>query len=233
MHFLLCFAVELQWYRKNRWRIVAVSRYTKTMSTGTSQYESLPGFSPPSTLGPHTAADYWKLPEGEPVELIQGRLIVSPSPNFLHQTISLLLSEILLKAARQGGGRAFAAPMDVVLSEDSIVQPDLVYVAKERRSIVKQRIEGAPDLVIEILSESNSRRDRVDKLILYAEYGVAEYWIVDPEDRHFNFFISNTKNEFVIQSQHDDRYQSPQLPELAIQLADFWAEVDQHVGDDS
>jgi len=200
------------------------------MGTGTSKYESLPGFSPPSTPGPRTASDYWELPEGEPVELIQGRLIVSPSPNSFHQTLLMCLSKIFWDIAGQSGGRAFVAPMDVVFSEDSIVQPDLVYISKERRNIVKQRVEGSPDLLIEILSESNVRRDRIDKLNLYAEYGVAEYWIVDPDERQFDFLI-NRDGRFEIQPQRDDRYASPRLPELAIQLADFWAEVDRHVGD--
>jgi len=207
------------------------------MSIDASQYELLPGFSPPSTLGPRTAADYWKLPEGEPVELIQGRLIVSPSPNFLHQTISALLTEILMRAARESGGRACASPIDVVLSDHTILQPDLIYVSKSRRGIVKRRIEGAPDLVIEILSQPNSRRDRIDKLNLYAEFSVAEYWIVDQDGRNFDFLIHNKKQgndgKFEIQTQRDGCYQSPLLPELRISLADFWAEVDRHVGDDS
>ncbi len=198
------------------------------MSIGTHQYESLPGFSPPSTLGPHRAADYWKLPEGEPVELIQGRLIVSPAPSFLHQTISLLMSEILLNAARKGNGYAAAAPMDVVLADDTILQPDLIYVSKARSEIVKPRVEGAPDLVVEILSESNTRRDRVDKLNLYAEHGVAEYWIVDPKERHIDFLI-NCDARFVVQPQHDDRYASPRLPEVEIDLAAFWQEVERRL----
>jgi len=138
---------------------------------------------------------------------------------------------------RQGGGRACASPIDVVLSDHTILQPDLIYVSKSRRGIVKRRVEGAPDLVIEILSQPNSRRDRIDKLNLYAEFGVAEYWIVDPEGRSFDFLIHNTKEggdgKFEIQTQRDGCYQSPLLPELAIQLADFWAEVERHVGDGS
>ncbi len=202
------------------------------MSLSTSQFESLPGFSPPSAIGPLRAASYWELPEGEPVELIQGRFIVSPAPSFLHQTVSLLISEILLNAARQGGGCAAAAPIDVVLADHTILQPDLIYVSKARRSIVRPRVEGPPDLVVEILSTANIRRDRVDKLNLYAEFGVAEYWIVDPKERQFDFLI-NRAGRFEIQPQRDDIYASPCLEELTIQLTDFWTEVDRHAGDQS
>ena len=155
---------------------------------------------------------------------------MSPAPTFLHQTVSLLISEILLKAARQGGGRASAAPIDVILADHTILQPDLICVSKARRGIVKPRVEGPPDLVVEILSDANVRRDRVDKLNLYAEFGVAEYWIVDPKERQFDFLI-NRGGKFEIQPQRDDRYASPCLKELAIRLADFWKEVDRHVGD--
>jgi len=163
--------------------------------------------------------------------------MMSPAPNFLHQTISALLTGILMRAARESGGRACASPIDVVLAEHTILQPDLIYVGKARRQIVKKQIQGAPDLVIEILSESNSRRDRVDKLNLYAEFGVAEYWIIDPDGQQFDFLLHNRKKgtdgKFEIQTQHDDCYQSPRLPELTIQLADFWKEVQQHTSDET
>jgi Uma2 family endonuclease len=207
-----------------------LAQYNAAMSIGTPHFETLSGFSPSSTLGPHRAADYWSLPEGAPVELIQGRLVVSPSPNDIHQTISALLTELLLRSSRQGRGRMFAAPMDVVLSDLSIVQPDLIYVAKERRGIVKGRVMGPPDLIIEIVSKNDARRDRVDKMNLYAQHGVSEYWIVDPEARQFDFLI-NRNGRFEVQPQQDDRYQSPRLAELAIHLADFWAEVQRCVDD--
>ena len=125
----------------------------------------------------------------------------------------------------------FAAPMDVVLNKDSIVQPDLIYVSKDRRDIVKGRVHGAPDVVIEIVSPNEAKRDRVHKLNLYAEHGVSEYWIVDPDQREFDFLI-NEDGRFVVQPQRDDRYQSPRLPELSINLAEFWAEVSRHVDDE-
>src|SRR4051794_23170961 len=98
------------------------------MSTTTFHFESFEAFSPFSDVGPYRAADYWQLPEGEPVELIQGRLVVSPSPNELHQTIAGVLFEIVLAAARKTGSKAMFAPMDVTLSDDTILQPDILYI---------------------------------------------------------------------------------------------------------
>ena len=149
------------------------------MSSTAFHFESFEAFSPFSDVGPYRAADYWQLPEGSPVELIKGRFVGSPRPNVLHQTIVGLLFEMLQAAARTTGSKAMFAPMDVTLSDDTILQPDLLYISKPRRHIVKQRVEGPPDLVIEIIS-GTSRRDRVAKLDLYGRYDVSEYWIVDP-----------------------------------------------------
>jgi Uma2 family endonuclease len=190
------------------------------MSTTTFHFESFQAFSPFTSVGPYRSADYWKLPEGVPVELIKGRFVVSPSPNMLHQFIVALLLERLLNAARKRGGIAVCSPMDVILSDDTILQPDLLYISKPRRVIVKERVEGPPDLVIEVISGSE-RRDRVEKLDLYARYGVGEYWIVDPESRVFDFLV-NDGGRFVVHSPADNRHQSPRLPEVEIQLADFW-----------
>lgn len=198
------------------------------MSTVPLQFETFDAFSPYSDLGPYRAADYWQLPEGEPCELLRGRFVMSPSPIPCHQMISALLSELLLKASRQGGGMSLVAPMDVVLSDDTIPQPDLLYIAKDRREIIKQRVEGPPDLVIEILSPGTERRDRLAKLDLYARYGVSEYWIVDPEAQLIEFLL-NEQGRYVVLTQADDQFQSPRLSEISIQLADFWKEVAQRL----
>jgi Uma2 family endonuclease len=203
--------------------------YNHGMSTDAVHYETLSGFTPLSTLGPYRAADYWKLPEGEPVELIQGRLVVSPAPDVLHQTILGLLHVLFFDTARKTGGRALMAPTDVILDDHSIVQPDLLYVCRERRQILRQRVMGPPDLVVEILSPRNSRRDRVDKLNLYAKYGVAEYWIVDPAERQFDFLV-NRGGRFEVQPQQDNGYASPVCAELGIDLAAFWKSVDEQLG---
>jgi Uma2 family endonuclease len=159
------------------------------MSTTSFHFESFDAFSPYGDVGPYRAADYWQLPEGTPVELIKGRFVVSPSPNVLRQTIVGLLFELLQAAARTTGSKAMFAPMDVTLSDDTILQPDLLYISKSRRHIVKQRVEGPPDLVIEIIS-GTSRRDRVAKLDLYGRYDVSEYWIVDPQAQHIEFLVN-------------------------------------------
>ncbi len=200
-----------------------------SMSTTSFHFESFEAFSPASNVGPYRAADYWQLPEGELVELIRGRFVVSPSPNVLHQTIVLILAEVLVAAAKATGGKAILSPMDVILSDDTILQPDLLYIAKSRRHIIRERVEGAPDLVIEIIS-GTSRRDRVEKLDLYARYGVAEYWIVDPQAQHIEFLL-NENGRFVVASPANDQYQSPRLPEVVLQLSNFWGEVEAQMAD--
>ncbi len=200
------------------------------MSTDAIHYETLTGFTPLSTLGPYRAADYWQLPEGERVELLRGRFVVSPAPDLTHQTIVGNLYVLLRNIARATGGRAFVAPTDVELNDHSIPQPDVLYVRKERRGILKNRVVGAPDLVVEVVSPHNSRRDRVDKLSLYAEFGVAEYWIVDPVERQFDFLI-NRGGKFEVQPQSDNRYGSPACPELEIDLTAFWRTVDAELGE--
>ncbi len=207
-------------------------RYDRDMDATAMQFGSLPGFTPVTTLGPHREAEYAALPEGEPIELIFGRLVISPAPDLAHQFIVMILTRWILDVADKSGGRAVIAPYDVRLADHSIVQPDLLYVRKPRPGSMRKRLEGPPDLAIEILSASNVRRDRVDKLALYAEFGVAEYWIVDAHERQIDFLI-NRNGKFEVQTPRDDRYQSPVHAELAIDLAALWNELAVRLGDDA
>lgn len=198
------------------------------MSIGSPQYEEFTGFTPCSTVGPYRAADYYQLEEGAPYELIRGRLIMSPSPTSLHQ---IIVGQLFLKLdaiADTSGGRTLLSPIDVIFSDDTILQPDALYLSAERLHQFKERIEGAPDLVVEILSPGTGRRDRTEKLDLYAKYQVPEYWIVDPATQVFEFLLLQD-GEYVVQRQPDDRYQSPRLPEIEIDLAAFWAEVERRL----
>ncbi len=198
------------------------------MSIGSPHFEEFKGFTPYSTVGPYRAKDYDSLEEGAPYELIRGRLIMSPSPLPIHQTVLRILSRKFGDFEESADGLCYIAPIDVVLSNDTIVQPDLLYLSERRRDLVKKRIEGPPDLIVEILSPGTGRRDKTEKLDLYAKYGVAEYWIVDPAMQAFEFLLLEN-GKYVVQQQSGDRYQSPRLPEVTIDLAAFWAEVERRL----
>ena len=129
-----------------------------------------------------TYDDYAKTPEDERWELLDGELIMAAAPNMKHQSVQSNTDWHVQRFVRDRDlGRVFNAPTDVVLSEHDVVQPDLVFVSSEREHIITDaNIQGAPDLVVEILSPSTASRDWRDKLDLYARHGVAEYWLMDP-----------------------------------------------------
>ena len=179
---------------------------------------------PLTEAGPYRVEQYFDLSDDERYELIYGRLYVAPSPNIRHQTVTLLLGEIFLGLVRKTGARVYVAPTDVVLSDNSVVQPDVVYISRERRSIIQQHIAGTPDLVVEVLSPGTARRDRSEKLRLYAESGVRDYWIVDPMSEHIEFLI-NEGGVFKVTLAENDRYASTVFSEVQIDLAVFWQEV--------
>ncbi|MDI6893276.1 MAG: Uma2 family endonuclease [Bacillota bacterium] len=132
-----------------------------------------------------TYEDYCRMPAGLRYELVEGDLRMTPSPSTIHQKISGRLERILREwvEGRQLG-EVYDAPTDVVLSEHNVVQPDIFYISRERLGIIKEaNIQGAPDLVVEILSPNSLEWDRVTKRHLYAKYGVREFWLVDPDGR--------------------------------------------------
>jgi Uma2 family endonuclease len=117
----------------------------------------------------------------QPCELWNGRLIMSPSPSPFHQLIALRLQDALFRwVDRRKLGFVLGAPSDVVLAPDLALQPDVLFIAKARQSIIKSHIYGAPDLVMEVVSPDRPRRDYKDKREQYEAHGVKEYWIVDP-----------------------------------------------------
>jgi Uma2 family endonuclease len=131
-----------------------------------------------------TCEDYLLLPEDRRYEIIDGELFMTPSPKTMHQRLIVKLFRIIDDFVRKGElGEVFIAPYDVVLSKHDVVQPDIIFVSKERSGIITElNIQGSPDLVIEILSPSTKERDLVLKKKLYAAFGIKEYWIVDPEN---------------------------------------------------
>lgn len=132
-----------------------------------------------------TYEDYVNAPEDKRYELIDGDLLMTPAPGELHQRVSILLGSKLFNFASENNlGRVYVAPFDVVLSDVDVVQPDLLFVSDEQGHIITpENVQGAPDLVVEILSPSTATRDTTFKRVLYARHGVKEYWMVDTEKR--------------------------------------------------
>lgn len=146
-----------------------------------------------SQSGPRfTYADYKLLPEDVRCEVLDGELLMTPAPTASHQRI---LGRLYLRlgnhVAAGGLGELLPAPTDVILSEENVVQPDILFVGKDRLGIIDPAggVNGAPDLVIEILSPSTAGRDKVLKRKLYAVFGVREYWVVDPAARSIELML--------------------------------------------
>jgi Uma2 family endonuclease len=135
-----------------------------------------------------TAAEFFQLPETtEPIELIDGELIVSPTPIPKHQRVSgrsFILLEKLIP-----NGELFYAPMEVYFDDENIPQPDILWIAANSRCVVgEKRLEGPPDLIVEIFSPSTTKRDRREKFNLYERFGVREYWMVDPVGQYVEVY---------------------------------------------
>ena len=138
----------------------------------------------------YTIDDYMQLEEGAPFQLINNELIMSPSPNPFHQSIVARLSQIMLNFLedKEMGGY-IAGSVDVVFDDGNVFQPDFLYITEERLEIVRSRIEGAPDIAIEILSPSNAYYDLIQKKEIYEKYGVKEYIIFDPIAKNASLYI--------------------------------------------
>jgi len=183
----------------------------------------------PAELGPYREGDYARLPDEPRCELLYGHLVVNPSPNLRHQRVLGALNDLLRRYAGENGGQVFFAPLDVRLAEHSIVQPDLIYVSQQRRDVLQERIFGAPDLVVEVLSPSTARRDLGAKLRLYAEAGIAEYWVIDPANRTCELLTRQDGGEgpaFRLLPPESGIHRSRALPGLAFDSAAFWSEID-------
>ncbi|HIC88572.1 MAG TPA: Uma2 family endonuclease [Anaerolineae bacterium] len=148
----------------------------------------------PPAQGEWTYEDYLRLPDdGWRYEVIRGVLRVVPAPREIHQRVSGGLFVALWSFVRDHQlGRVYEAPFEVILSDIATpVQPDILFISAERieETITPQRVEGAPDLIVEILSPGNWLDDRREKFRVYEESGVREYWIVDPDGRVIEVFV--------------------------------------------
>ncbi|HET7462032.1 MAG TPA: Uma2 family endonuclease [Longimicrobium sp.] len=138
-----------------------------------------------------TYDEFARLPDdGNRYEVIGGELYVSASPRPIHQEISARISDLVRPFVKQNGlGRALPGPIDIVFGEGDFLAPDYVFVRHDRTGIISERgVEGAPDLVVEIVSRGTKSRDRGIKRRRYAAFGVPEYWIVDWDRKHVEIY---------------------------------------------
>lgn len=175
----------------------------------------------------YTYKDYLNMPDDKRYELIGGELIMmTPSPVPYHQWISKNIEYELERFVREKKlGKVFFSPCDVYLDDENVVQPDILFISHERTHIIgKNNIQGAPDLVIEILSESTVYNDLMKKKKLYAKFGVKEYWIVDPEGKTIEIYCLKEGVFVPVKSfSENDELESPLLQGLKIRLSPVFA----------
>lgn len=170
-----------------------------------------------------TLVDYLNLPEYPRYELIEGDLLFTPSPNTRHQRAASNV-EAALRAwvEKKKLGTVFDAPLDVILSNETVVQPDVMVILNDNRHIIQERIEGPPNLIVEILSPPTKDRDLTTKRRLYARHGVQEYWIVDVDQRTVEV-NTWTPTGYAVHGTyaHADTVQSPLLPGFSVPVRDI------------
>ena len=176
-----------------------------------------------------TYEDYYQMPDdGNRYEVIDGELVMCPSPITRHQVITGNLFLILGTWSRSSKiGKVLISPLDVVLDDIQVVQPDILFIADKNLDIIQEKnIWGAPDLAIEVLSEGNRRHDEIVKKRLYKTYGVTEYWIVDPVLESVKIY-KRQQDTFVkidvLEREAGDNLRSDLLPGFEALLDDIFA----------
>jgi Uma2 family endonuclease len=176
---------------------------------------------------PITRHEYALIPVGAPnYQLIEGDLVMSPSPSSFHQDILANLLVIFRSYLREHPvGKIYVAPLDTYLSDINVYQPDLLFVRKESFAIIEEHgIEGAPDLAVEILSKSSSKYDLGPKRSVYARTGVEELWIIDPVKRTLALYrLGEQPDTPQATYRAKQKFTSTLLPGLTIDLTDVFA----------
>ena len=186
----------------------------------------------PETLTNFTYHDLLEMPDdGRHYEILDGELIVNAAPIPRHQRIAFRLATILDRYVEAHHiGAIYTAPIDVVFTERWVVQPDIAYISNERMSLITNtNISGAPDLTVEVLSHSTRKKDEITKRHAYEDFGVSEYWIVDPELESIKIYRRNDAGRYErvveVSTETDGAtITSPLFPNLEIALSEVFAE---------
>ncbi len=175
-----------------------------------------------------TYEDYLKLEDDKRYEIIEGELIETPAPSVTHQRLVKRLLKLLDEfVEKKSLGEVFVSPIDVILSDTNVVQPDLVFVSKERSDIVQNRgIFGAPDLVVEVISPSTLKKDTEDKKRIYARFGVKELWLIFPGEKAIEVFsLKGDGYEVCSFGYENGRVKSCLLKDFELNLEELFKEV--------
>ena len=168
-----------------------------------------------------TYKDYLSTPDDKRYELLDGELILAPAPRTTHQRTLLDLTLIIGQYVKEHNlGEVYTAPTDVYLTDTDIAQPDLLFISKDRTDIVTElSIQGAPDLVVEVLSPSTASRDRGYKRTLYARHGVREYWMAGVESATITVLLLG-ENGFEVFGTfgEEERFASPTLSGFEVDI---------------
>jgi Uma2 family endonuclease len=164
-----------------------------------------------------TYDDLFGLPEGKRYEIIGGALYEMPAPSLDHAATVMNLIALLLPVVTSLGGRIFTAPVDVFVADGQPVQPDIMVLLPRSLGLMSKRgLEGAPDLLVEILSPSNPEHDRIRKRALYARGRVPEYWLVSPEAATIEVLVlEGDVYRTLVRAGGDEPVRSVVLPELS------------------
>jgi len=175
-----------------------------------------------------TYDDFVKLPDdGKRYEIIDGELFVNASPVPRHQDIVGNIYFALRVWFRANGGKVFVSPLDVVFDTYNVVEPDILAINPNRMTIVGEKnVQGAPNLVVEVLSDGSRRADEIRKRKLYEQHGVDEYWIVDPELELVKIHRRTAaafERVAEIGTEEGGTITTPLLPGFALDVADVFA----------
>jgi Uma2 family endonuclease len=178
----------------------------------------------PAAKPRHTYEDYAALPEGAPYQLVEGDLLMTPSPVAGHQRLSRDICRLLDDWARKtDAGEVIPAPFDVILDDANVLQPDVLFVSRERLHIIQDWCRGAPDLVVEVLSPSNAALDRSRKTKVYARFGVKRVWLVDPAEKSFEcLLLDGATYRIEAAFAEDDAVELADFPGLKVPLPQLW-----------
>lgn len=176
---------------------------------------------------PLTYEEFARMPDdGKRYELIEGELVEMSTPFLRHQELLGRLNDVF-RAAVAGRGKVYFAPLDVILSPITALQPDLIVVLPGNEDVLQDWIRGAPDLVVEILSRSTAAHDRLRKLPLYARYGVRECWLLDDSKQALEVYrLAPDAIEYHLAATFHpgDRATTPLIPDLALDVAGLLAQ---------